>query len=108
MSQNQISNLEISLKGLLLIAIIFIGCKDDEPNLDCASGTLFNETGFDGCGWVIQLDDDTTLEPINLDDFEIELTEGLPVCVEYIEVDNLFSICMVGRIVEITSIIERT
>lgn len=108
MSRNQLSNLKISLKGLLLIAILFIGCQDDEPDPGCSNGKLVNATGFDGCGWLIELFDGTRLEPVNLEDFDIALDEDLPICVEYDERTDLGSICMTGTIVEITSIVAGT
>lgn len=108
MSRNQLSTLKISLKGLLLITIIFIGCQDDEPKQGCSNGILVNATGFDGCGWLIELHDGTRLEPVNLDDFDIALDDAHAICVEYVERTDLGSICMTGTIVELTSIVEGT
>ncbi len=108
MSQNQLSTLKISLKGLLLLAIIFIGCQDDESVNECPNGTLVNATGLDGCGWMIELLDGTRLEPTNLEDFDITVVDDLLVCVAYVEVTDLASICGAGIIVEITSISEGT
>ena len=65
------------------------------------AGTLKNLTGFDGCGWVIQLSDSTKLEPINLEDFDIEFEENKSVCIQYHERTDLRSYCMVGKVVEI-------
>lgn len=48
-----------------------LDCKDSHH------GILRDLTGLDGCGWIIQLSDSTKLEPINLDDFDIELRENL-------------------------------
>lgn len=108
MSQNQISNLKISLKGLLLITLIFIGCQDDEPEAGCTNATIIDAAGFDGCGWLIEMEDGFRLEPVNLDDFDITLANDLPVCIEYSELTAMGSVCMVGTIVEITSIVEGT
>lgn len=69
--------------------------------IDCQHGILKNLTGLDGCGWVIQLSDSTKLEPINLDDFDIELIENKPVCFRFHERSDLGSYCMVGKVVEL-------
>jgi len=72
--------------------------------LDCENsnyGILKNLTGLDGCGWIIQLLDSTKLEPINLDDFDIELIENKSVCIQFHERTDLGSYCMVGKVVEI-------
>ena len=108
MSRNQISNLKISLKGLFLIAVIFLGCKDDEPEAGCTNATIIDATGLDGCSWMIELFDGTRLEPTNLNDFDLTLVDELPVCIEYVEVTDVGSICMAGTIVEITSLVEGT
>lgn len=108
MSRNQMSYLKLSLKAVLLTAIIFIGCKDDEPAPGCTNATLRDATGLDGCGWIIELADGSRLEPINLEDFEVNLEDGTQVCIEYKEQADLASICMVGPIIEITSLVEGT
>ncbi|MEY3237586.1 MAG: hypothetical protein RI883_1687, partial [Bacteroidota bacterium] len=61
--------------------------------------------GLDGCGWVLELDNGSKLEPQNLSDFEIELVEGKDVHIRYEEVET-FSICMVGKIVKIECLTE--
>ncbi|MBI9036459.1 MAG: hypothetical protein JEZ03_18535 [Bacteroidales bacterium] len=72
-----------------------LDCKDSHH------GILRNLTGLDGCGWIIQLSDSTKLEPINLDDFDIELRENKPVCFQFHERTDLGSYCMVGKVVEL-------
>ena len=65
------------------------------------NGILKNLTGLDGCGWIIQLADSKRLEPINLDDFDIELKENKSVCIQFHERTDLGSYCMVGKVVEL-------
>lgn len=98
--------MKISLKGLFLIAIILIGCQEDEPEAGCTFGTIVDATGLDGCGWIIELNDGTRLEPTNLEDFEITLSDGRLICMEYEEATDLNSFCMVGKMVEIASIVD--
>ncbi len=91
------------LKIIFIIgAIIFSFSCEKESN--CQNGVLKNLTGFDGCGWIIQLSDSTKLEPINLEDFDIELVENKSICVQFQERTDLGSFCMVGKVVEIKSI----
>ncbi len=107
MSRNQLYNLKFALKGLLLMAIILIGCQDDEPTaVGCTNAKLVDATGLERCSWLIELLDGTRLEPTNLNDFDLTLTDNLPVCVEFVETNNIASTCMAGIIVEITSIEE--
>ena len=84
---------------ILIIAGLFISCSKRFSG--CYQGELKNLTGLDGCGWVIELNDGTTLEPTNLSEFENSPQEGQKVCVKYEEIEGA-SICMVGKIVEIT------
>ena len=93
---------------LLSIVIMQQSCEEkvEKSCKDSQEGVLVNLTEFDGCGWIIQLRNSTRLEPINLNDFDIELVENKSVCIQYQIRTDLASICMVGQIVEITSIEE--
>jgi hypothetical protein len=64
-----------------------------------------NLTGLDGCGWVLELSDGSRMEPINMNDFEVKLVEGKKIYVTYEDFPGA-SICMVGKIVKITSVCE--
>jgi hypothetical protein len=81
--------------GSIEYELEMLDCKDSHH------GILRNLTGLDGCGWIIQLSDSSKLEPINLDDFDIELKENKPVCFQFHERDDLGSYCMVGKVVEL-------
>ena len=68
-------------------------------------GYLTNLTGFDGCGWVIQLyykepSGNERFEPININKFNVPLIEGQKVTFGY-KVKDLYSVCMVGAIIEL-------
>lgn len=81
----------------------------EEDNLACPDGVdaeFIDLTGLDGCSWLLELEDGTRLEPVNLNDFEIEPQEGLKVEVSYKEVE-MFSTCMAGLIVELSCIEKR-
>lgn len=73
------------------------------PNSIKATGILKNMTGFDGCGWIIQLNDTTKLEPTNLSGFNLTLVDGNSITFCYKET-NQASICMVGKTIEIVDI----
>ena len=91
---------------LLIVAISNQSCEEkvEKSCKNSQAGVLINLTGFDGCGWIIQLQNSTKLEPVNLDDFNIELIENKSVCIQYQIRQDLASICMVGQIVELYSI----
>jgi hypothetical protein len=104
--------LQVSVISFLL----FEGCSkmDDTKTGDpdetgkCTNtvrATIVNKTGLDGCGWLLQLSDGSSLEPTNLSDFGIELVDNKTVDVSYTEV-NMISICMVGPVVEINCMEE--
>ena len=76
------------------------------PN--AVEATLKDFTGLDGCSWVLVLDNGKKLEPTNLQKFDnIKLLDGKQVLVEYKNIHNAASICMVGTIVEIICISEK-
>jgi hypothetical protein len=70
--------------------------------------TIQDLTGLDGCSMVIQLEDESYLEPINLSDFTNSATieDNQKVWVKYNEVTG-GSICMVGKIIEIKDLQDR-
>ena len=74
---------------------------------DMLEGELVDLTNLDGCGWVIKLANGTKIQPINLDDFDIELIDGIIVFVKY-KKSNLVGTCMAGDVVELESIIQKT
>jgi hypothetical protein len=93
----------------LLIILLFIGFVSSCSTDDVCNGSVHvkmrNKTGLDGCGWVLQLNDNTYLEAQNLNEFEIEFVEGKDLHVKYEEIEG-GSICMVGKIVKITCLTE--
>lgn len=87
--------------------ILFISsCEksDNDSPKSYESGKLKNLTGLDGCSWVIELDDKSKLEPLNLDVFDLELVENKEIKFKYHERTDLGSFCMVGVVVEIDEI----
>ena len=96
---------------ILCTSLALLSCSKKQPTPEelknkWVDAILVNKTGFDGCGWVLLLND-THLEPTNLKDFDIELTDGKPVSVKYVAATDMMSICMIGMIVNIEKIKER-
>jgi len=93
---------------LLVIAssLLLSACTKEVSKDNLQTGILKNLTGLDGCGWVIQLPDNTKLEPINLTSFTIGLKENLKVDLKYHERKDIGSYCMVGKVVEIEYLTE--
>jgi hypothetical protein len=92
---------------LILTSVIFVfSCSRDKTYFP-VYGTLRNYTGLDGCGWVIELSGPAKmiLEPSNLSSFKIHKKNGAKVWVTYIP-QNAMSICMVGPVVKIISIVK--
>ena len=64
--------------------------------------TIQDLTWLDGCSLVIQLEDESYLEPVNLSDFTSSaiIVDDQKVWIKYQEVSG-GSICMVGKFIEI-------
>lgn len=63
---------------------------------------VVNKTGLDGCGYLLQKADNTLLEPVNLpSDFSVD---QIQVKVSYQELSDRMSVCMAGKIIQITEI----
>jgi hypothetical protein len=68
--------------------------------------TMLDLAGLDGCGFVLELEDGTRLEPLNLGEFDFTPKDGLKLRVSYKE-EPSGSICMVGPSVRIECISQR-
>lgn len=88
-----------------LVLVLFTACSSESGCSSSVHVKMRNLTGLDGCGWVLQLNDNSYLEAQNLMEFEIEFKEGKDLHVTYKEIGGA-SICMVGKIVEITCLSE--
>lgn len=66
--------------------------------------TIENHTGFDGCGWLLKLENNEILEPINLNQYNINLVDGTLAYVTYENAEGMASICMMGKMVKICSL----
>lgn len=108
-----------------LSAGFFWNCEDDKIlNAPCDTSviaTVRDLTGLDGCGFVFELNDGTRLAPMRLlycgtpplpkevtEDplYDFQFVDGKQVRIGYEEIQDVASICMVGKIVKITCIEE--
>lgn len=90
----------------ILITIWSItGCSEKFLDHQVYYGTVVDYTGFDGCGYIIELENGNRLEPVEMADTGFTFRDGQRVALTYTEV-NLASICMVGQTVRIESIRE--
>ena len=98
----------ITLFFLLVFIMLNYSCKQNNPPApDAIKATLTDYTGFDGCSWVIKLQNNEVIEPVNLGEFNIELKEGKKIWIKFTVADNMASICMVGPIVKLEGVWER-
>lgn len=67
--------------------------------------TVTDNTGLDGCRFMLTLESGKKLEPVNLE--EKYMKDGMKVWVKYQSVKDMMSICMAGEMVRITAIEER-
>ncbi len=83
---------------LLLTACPEKSCKDGVPAL------LVDYTGLSGCQWILILQSGERLEPVNLHELDFTPVDSMLVHITFIETPAMMSICMVGKMVEITCI----
>jgi hypothetical protein len=67
--------------------------------------TVIDNTGLDGCRFMLQLQSGKKLQPTNLE--EKYLKDGKKVWVKYVIQKDAMSVCMAGDVVNITVIEER-
>ncbi|PHI21033.1 hypothetical protein CEQ90_04940 [Lewinellaceae bacterium SD302] len=100
---------------LALLSVTVLGCdknEDDQMTIqptDCTTSALVRDlAGLDGCGLVFELAGlgrSAWLEPSNLDQFSYLPVDGETVCITYEVVEDATSICMVGTVIELTSLL---
>ena len=98
---------KILLISLVVLTLAIHSCNKESECENSHSAKLVNMTGFDGCSWMIELNNGTKLEPTNLNDFNINLQENQKIWVVYYPAAQSASICMHGEIVTIDCISER-
>lgn len=94
------------ISSLLFTVVLLASCSKNVCE-NSEKAEFKDLTGLDGCGYVIELSNGDRLEAINLGDFDIEVTDGKKIWVNYHLSSGMVSICMVGEIVEIDCISER-
>jgi hypothetical protein len=97
------------MRSSLVVILIFVFSTSCIKQA-CSSGvkaTMKDLSGLDGCGYVLELEDGTQLEPINLETFDFQPKDGQRLRITYDVVTGTGSICMVGDQIEITCITER-
>lgn len=118
----RVSNLKIqnTMKTLIitLFAVVLLSCENESVGDCTVPATVRDLTGLDGCGFVLELEDGSRLEPLRVfrcgtpplakeeaDDplLNFEMHDGQKVRISYTETESP-SICMVGPVVKITCI----
>ena len=91
---------------LLVVSLsLFLSCRNEDDALLCdEKATLRDFTGFDGCAYVLVLDNEEVLEIGELEfEPDFEFSDGLRVSVTYEEFSSA-SICMIGPMVRVLCI----
>ena len=89
---------------ILFVPFVFIGCNNDQNEIDCdlsTHGILTDYTGFDGCGVLVQTESET-FEVINWEEMNFIPEDEMAICFDYNIEDTWASICMMGQMISIT------
>ena len=103
-------NLPVVIAGACLAATMLFSCKTTKEDAGCRfEGEVVDLTGLDGCGLMIQLNDEahTKLEVAEITDTSFHLKAGQKIRFNYTELHDRASICMSGKIVRIDCIKEK-
>lgn len=95
---------------LYIVLLIFAGLASCTKPKNCENAVkaeITDETGIGGCGWIIVLKDDKSVEPKNIEDFDFTPVDGMKIWVSYYIVTTGGTNCMMGDVVTINCISER-
>lgn len=98
--------LTIIITTLSVFFFISSSCKRKSCS-DSEKATLVDASGIGGCGMIIKLKNGKSLEPKNLNDFNIDPKDGEKIWVSYHSAKSGGTICMMGDIVIIDCISKR-
>ncbi len=84
----------------LFSCFIFFGCPQKGGNCE-HMGTIKDFTGLDGCKMLIVMDNGEKLQPVKVDP-KLTFKDGQRISFSYLPVSGMASICMSGKMVEIT------
>lgn len=88
--------------SFLVLLFFAFACSKDDPCSNLQNGAIVGS--LHGCSWLIKLDDGQYLEPVNLEDFDIEPSLDLEILVNYHTSSSFGSYCQFGNVVEIDCI----
>lgn len=91
---------------IFAISVLFFSCQKSSCE-GAVKAKFLDATGLDGCGMLIELNNGKTIEPRNLDEFDIVPKDGDKIWVSYHLAQNGVTICMVGDVVIIDCIQKR-
>ena len=81
---------------------MFASCKPTAQSpTTCPEVKAVNKTGLDGCGYLLETENQSYLEPDNLE--TKYRVDGTKLCITYKKV-NKFSVCMAGEMITLTSV----
>ena len=97
---------KILLFALILFASGSLAACSKDKCKDSEKAKLVDMTGLDGCTFMLELNSGDRLEVINWGDWEVHKEDGKKIWVSYKESEGA-SICMAGKMVEVTCITDR-
>ena len=90
---------------LFLAVILFSGCQQEEEITFQETGLVVDYAGAGNCGFVIELDNGTRIQPLYYPD-DFIFAHGQRVLIEYVELSNMIPACDRGAACEIKYIEE--
>lgn len=92
-----------------IVDSVSIGFDDEvaEPVVSCKNiATVKDNSGLDGCKYLIILENGSKLEPLVMEDKNFKFRDGQKIRLTYEQEREMMSICMAGQGVRVTCIEE--
>lgn len=102
--------LSLNIKTLALLAIIVlvllaVSCSEKKNNdiqTKTATGIIKDYSDIDGCSYIIELENGEKINPIIINNSNIELHDGDNVEITYEIIDSIADVCMAGQTAIVT------
>ncbi|SHE67632.1 NigD-like protein [Mariniphaga anaerophila] len=91
----------------VLFTVFFVSCQEEEDLTFQETGVVVDYSGMNYCGFVIELDNGTKIQPHNYPK-DFEFVQGQRILVDYVMLPNIISTCDKGTACDILNVQELT
>lgn len=89
----------LAVLAILVLLLLAVSCSEKNNDIQSLNykGVVKDYSDLDGCGFIIELENGDKINPVIINNSNIELIDGENVEISYELIDTIADICMVGQ-----------